>query len=37
MDKKALVALNDDIEKHPFRPTVKEGAYGCQIEIKPLK
>ena len=36
MDDKAKAALADELEKYPFKPTVNEGSYGCQIEVKPL-
>ena len=36
MDDKAKTALTDELEKYPFKPTVNEGSYGCQIEVKPL-
>ena len=36
MDKKAKAAVADKLEKYPFKATVNEGSYGCQIEVKPL-
>ena len=36
MDDKAKEALADKLEKYPFKATVNEGSYGCQIEVKPL-
>ena len=35
-DDKAKEALADKLEKYPFKATVNEGSYGCQIEVKPL-